>query len=103
MMLECSAEKSRSVWVSVAELSGDIHAADLVKALTLRCPALKFRGIAGPSLMAFSEKVGPPAARFGLAQLCRKMRPRAHHHRKRAIAFSQIVDPQTLRVSANST
>ncbi len=55
MMLECSAEKSRSIWVSVAELSGDIHAADLVKTLALRCPALKFRGIAGPSLMAFSE------------------------------------------------
>ena len=55
MMFGCSAEKSGSIWVSVAEISGDIHAADLLKALALRCPGLRFRGIAGPSLMAFSE------------------------------------------------
>lgn len=43
------------VWVSVAELSGDIHAADLVESLAELCPDLKFRGIAGPSLMGHSR------------------------------------------------
>ncbi|MBQ4132946.1 MAG: lipid-A-disaccharide synthase [Desulfovibrionaceae bacterium] len=38
------------IWVSAGELSGDMHAADLVEALHLRCPELSFRGIAGPCL-----------------------------------------------------
>ncbi len=38
------------IWISVAEPSGDMHAADLVLALKQTSPGLVFRGIAGPSL-----------------------------------------------------
>ena len=39
-----------SIWVSVAELSGDMHAADLAASLKDLIPTLTLRGIAGPCL-----------------------------------------------------
>ena len=43
------------IWLSVAELSGDMHAADLAGCLKGLIPNLKLRGIAGPSLRGLNS------------------------------------------------
>ena len=48
--MNTAVENRPLIWVSVAELSGDMHAADLLEALHVRRPDLIFRGIAGPCL-----------------------------------------------------
>lgn len=45
----------RLIWISVGELSGDMHAADLVDELSAASPGLSFRGICGPSLLAHTS------------------------------------------------
>ncbi len=52
------ADRETVIWVSVAELSGDMHAAELVAALHRQRPYLLFRGIAGPGLRQLCSEAG---------------------------------------------
>lgn len=52
LTLQTNLNSLQSIWVSTAEPSGDIHAAALVRELSILLPQARFRGIGGPSLAA---------------------------------------------------